>query len=47
MIDNVFAKREAKKRKSSVNENSHSWVVVCCYWISYKSELVGIIDNFH
>ena len=45
MIDNVFAKREAKKRRSSVNENGHSWMVIHYYWISCKSEPVGIINN--
>ena len=47
MIDNVFAKREAKKKKSSVNENGHSWMVIRHYRISYKSEPVRMIDNFH
>ena len=45
MIDNVFAKREAKKKKPSVDENSHSWMVIHYYQISCKSELVGMIDN--
>ena len=45
MINNIFAKRETKRRESDIDEDGHSRKVVKQNWLSCKHEPIGMIDN--
>ena len=47
MINNVFAKRKSKRRKSNINEHDDSWMIISCDRLSGKCEPAGMINNPH
>ena len=47
VINNVFAKREMKRRESNIDEDHDPWTVICCVQFSNKGEPIGMINNAH
>jgi len=47
MINNIFAKRETKEKKSDINVNNDSWKVICQIKFSGKSKPIEMVNNIH
>jgi len=47
VINNVFAKRETKRRESNIDEDHNPWAVIYCVQFSNKGEPIGMINNTH
>jgi len=47
VVNNVFLKQKTKRRKSDVNINNNSWIIVCQVWFSCKCKPIGMISDTH
>ena len=45
MINNVFLERKMEKRKSDIDIDINSWVVIRQAWLSSKSKPIQMIGN--
>ena len=45
MINNVFLERKTERRKSDIDVDDDSWVVIRQAWLSSKSEPIQMIGN--
>ena len=47
MVENIFAKKKAKRRELNVNIGDYSWEINTIWWISCKCDLVGVMAGTH
>jgi len=47
MIENIFAKKKSKGRKTNVNVSNNSWKIITVRRRTSKSDPVGMIAGIH